>query len=74
MFRSPARASHADPSVSCVLVALVIPLVVQTRPIGVWLLGRRDPDDYFPASDVQLLSTVANQLYLRSPSSFCALS
>ena len=43
-------------------VRLVIPLVVQTQPIGVWLLGRRDPDDYFPASDVQLLSTVANQI------------
>jgi two-component system cell cycle sensor histidine kinase/response regulator CckA len=43
-------------------VRLVIPLIVQAQPIGVWLLGRRDPDDYFPASDVQLLSTVANQI------------
>jgi two-component system, cell cycle sensor histidine kinase and response regulator CckA len=43
-------------------VRLVIPLVVQAQPIGVWLIGRRDPDDYFPASDVQLLSTVANQI------------
>ncbi|HEV7503659.1 MAG TPA: ATP-binding protein [Thermoanaerobaculia bacterium] len=43
-------------------VRLVIPLVVQAQPIGVWLIGRRDPDDYFPASDVELLSTVANQI------------
>jgi PAS domain S-box-containing protein len=43
-------------------VRLVIPLIVQAQPIGVWLLGRRDPDDYFPASDIQLLSTVANQI------------
>ena len=37
------------------------------RPPGagrsaIWLIGRRDPDDYFPASDIQLLSTVANQI------------
>ncbi|MBW8876677.1 MAG: response regulator, partial [Acidobacteria bacterium] len=43
-------------------VRLVIPLVVQAQPIGAWLIGRRDPDDYFPASDVHLLSTVANQI------------
>ncbi len=43
-------------------VRLVIPLAVQGRPIGVWLIGRRDPDDYFPAIDIHLLSTVANQI------------
>ncbi len=43
-------------------VRLVVPLVVQAQAIGVWLIGRRDPDDYFPASDIQLLSTVANQV------------
>ncbi|HEY9420745.1 MAG TPA: PAS domain S-box protein, partial [Thermoanaerobaculia bacterium] len=43
-------------------VRLVIPLVLQTRTIGVWLIGRRDPDDFFPASDIHLLSTVANQI------------
>ncbi|HSS49167.1 MAG TPA: ATP-binding protein [Thermoanaerobaculia bacterium] len=51
----------ADPSPRS-WVRLVIPLVVQARPIGVWLIGRRDPDDYFPASDIELLSTVANQI------------
>jgi PAS domain S-box-containing protein len=43
-------------------VRLVIPLAIQARTIGVWLIGRRDPDDYFPASDIHLLSTVANQI------------
>ncbi len=43
-------------------VRLVIPLVVQAQTVGIWLLGRRDPDDYFPASDIHLLSTVANQI------------
>ncbi|HET9208900.1 MAG TPA: response regulator [Thermoanaerobaculia bacterium] len=43
-------------------VRLAVPLVLQARPVGIWLIGRRDPDDYFPASDIQLLSTVANQI------------
>ncbi|HEX6903144.1 MAG TPA: ATP-binding protein [Thermoanaerobaculia bacterium] len=43
-------------------VRLALPLVVQTRTLGIWLIGRRDPDDFFPASDVHLLSTVANQI------------
>lgn len=43
-------------------VRLVIPLTLQGQTIGVWLIGRRDPDDFFPVSDIQLLSTVANQI------------
>ena len=43
-------------------VRLVIPLTLQGETVGVWLIGRRDPDDFFPASDIQLLSTVANQI------------
>jgi two-component system cell cycle sensor histidine kinase/response regulator CckA len=43
-------------------VRLVIPLPLQSETLGVWLIGRRDPDDYFPASDIRLLSTVANQV------------
>ncbi len=49
-----------DPALSW--VRLVIPLLLQGRTLGVWLIGRRDPDDYFPASDIHLLSTVANQI------------
>jgi PAS domain S-box-containing protein len=43
-------------------VRLAIPLVVQTETIGVWLLGRRDPDDAYPSADVHLLTMVANQI------------
>jgi len=43
-------------------VRLVIPLTLQSETIGVWLMGRRDPDDFYPASDIHLLSTVANQI------------
>ncbi|HEV7518819.1 MAG TPA: ATP-binding protein, partial [Thermoanaerobaculia bacterium] len=43
-------------------VLLVVPLALQAKAIGVWLIGRRDPDDYYPVSDVRLLSTVANQI------------
>ncbi|MES1244928.1 MAG: ATP-binding protein [Acidobacteriota bacterium] len=43
-------------------IRLAIPLVVQAETIGVWLLGRRDPDDAYPATDIHLLTTVANQI------------
>jgi PAS domain S-box-containing protein len=43
-------------------VRLVIPLSLQAETIGVWLIGRRDPDDFYPASDIHLLSMVANQI------------
>jgi two-component system cell cycle sensor histidine kinase/response regulator CckA len=49
-----------DPALSW--VRLVIPLLLQGQTLGVWLIGRRDPDDYFPATDIHLLSTVANQI------------
>jgi PAS domain S-box-containing protein len=49
-----------DPALSW--VRLVIPLVLQAQTVGVWLIGRRDPDDFFPTSDIRLLSTVANQI------------
>lgn len=43
-------------------VRLVLPLAVQGRAVGAWLIGRRDPDDFFPVTDIHLLSTVANQI------------
>jgi PAS domain S-box-containing protein len=43
-------------------VRLALPLTVQGRTVGVWLIGRRDPDDFFPVSDIHLLATVANQV------------
>ena len=52
----------AEPAPRFGWVRLVLPLAVQGEAIGVWLIGRRDPDDHFSASDIQLLSTVGNQL------------
>ncbi|MEA2558707.1 MAG: two-component system, cell cycle sensor histidine kinase and response regulator CckA [Acidobacteriota bacterium] len=43
-------------------VRLVTPLSLQGETIGIWLLGRRDPDDHYPAAEVHLLTTVANQI------------
>ena len=43
-------------------VRLCIPLATQDRVIGLWLLGRRDPDDFYPRTDIQLLSRLANQI------------
>ena len=43
-------------------VRLVIPLTIQGKPVGLWLLGRRDPDDHYGRSDIELLSNLANQI------------
>ncbi len=43
-------------------VRLAIPIVVRKQLIGVWLLGKRDPDDYYPQPDVGLLSTLGSQI------------
>ncbi len=43
-------------------VRLALPLEVKEEVLGAWLMGRRDPDDFYPAGDIQLLSTVANQV------------
>jgi PAS domain S-box-containing protein len=57
---STERASPERPGPSW--VHLVVPLSLQGRDIGVWLLGRRDPDDYYPLSDIRLIETVGNQI------------
>lgn len=43
-------------------VRLPIRIEVGAEPVGVWLLGKRDPDDYYPQRDVELLRTLANQI------------
>ena len=43
-------------------VRLVVPLSILENTIGVWLLGRRDPDDYYTQSDINLLGNLANQI------------
>ncbi len=43
-------------------VRLALPLVAREKTIGIWLLGRRDPDDFYPKNDIELLQTIANQV------------
>jgi len=43
-------------------VRLAIPLVTREKTIGVWLFGRRDPDDFYPQNDIDLLHSLANQM------------
>ena len=43
-------------------VRLIVPLSVQDEVVGIWLLGRRDPDDFYPNSDIVLLTNLANQI------------
>jgi signal transduction histidine kinase len=47
-------------------IRLALPLQVEQARLGVWLFGRRDPDDYYPLRDIELLSTLANQVALGS--------
>ncbi len=42
-------------------VRLVIPLEVGGELTGMWLLGRRDPDDYYNQSEITSLQIIANQ-------------
>jgi len=42
-------------------VKLVIPLETQDLTIGWWLLGRRDPDDFYSKSEIRVLTNLANQ-------------
>ncbi|HEU0075100.1 MAG TPA: ATP-binding protein [Dehalococcoidia bacterium] len=43
-------------------VRLAVPVALQNKTIGVWLFGKRDPDDFYPVSDIILLSKLANQI------------
>ena len=45
-------------------VRLVIPLVLREKTVGLWLFGRRDPDDYYSCDDIALLTTLAGQVAL----------
>ena len=42
-------------------VRVILPLKFDQELIGVWLLGRRDPNDYYEDQTVQALKTIAQQ-------------
>jgi signal transduction histidine kinase len=42
-------------------VRLTLPLQFGSELIGMWLLGRRDPDDYYSPAEIPSLQSLANQ-------------
>ncbi len=42
-------------------IRLILPLTADGKLRGFWLLGRRDPDDYYAPGDIDMLATIANQ-------------
>lgn len=42
-------------------VQLALPLKVGEDVLGLWLFGRRDPDDFYSQSEIPLLRSLANQ-------------
>jgi len=51
---------HPDPKQQW--IRLVIPIRVDGRLLGIWLLGGKEPDDFYPQHDIDVLTTLANQI------------
>jgi signal transduction histidine kinase len=45
----------------CPWALLTLALRVENELVGLWLLGRRDPDDHYGAAEISLLQTLAHQ-------------
>ncbi|MGB0386820.1 MAG: ATP-binding protein [Ardenticatenaceae bacterium] len=46
---------------SCPWVRVILPLQIGEETIGLWLLGRRDPDDFYAQAEIATLQAIANQ-------------
>ena len=55
------RPPQAERPQACPWVRLALALRVQGQPAAVWLLGARDPDDYYAASELPILQALADQ-------------
>jgi signal transduction histidine kinase len=42
-------------------IRLILPLKIGDDLIGLWLLGRRDPEDSYPHAEIVILQSIANQ-------------
>jgi signal transduction histidine kinase len=40
---------------------LILPLKIEKKTIGLWLLGRRDPDDYYAQMEIPMFQAIADQ-------------
>ncbi|MCA9968592.1 MAG: PAS domain S-box protein [Anaerolineales bacterium] len=56
------RSPDLEPAAPLSWVRLAILLKTRDEVKGIWLFGKRDPDDFYPQPDVDLLQTLANQL------------
>jgi signal transduction histidine kinase len=57
VYRSPQLATDDLPSP---WVRLILPLQLGDQLIGFWLLGRRDPDDFYSQQEILTLTSLAN--------------
>lgn len=60
---NPARPPDdpGEPSNDFSWAKVILSLKVQERVIGLWLLGSRDPDDFYAVSELSVLEAIANQ-------------
>jgi len=58
-YRPPLSAQTRDEKISWIRLAL--PLAVGSQLIGLWLLGRRDPDDFYAKIEIPTLQAIADQ-------------
>ncbi|MEM1179830.1 MAG: ATP-binding protein [Acidobacteriota bacterium] len=60
--RAEISKSSEDLPAGLTWVRAAVPLFNRGESLGVWLLGRRDPDDEYPPQDLQSLRLLANQV------------
>ena len=40
---------------------LILPITAEGKLLGLWILGRRDPDDYYAPGEIDVLEAIVNQ-------------
>jgi hypothetical protein len=58
------RAPVETEALSFAWVRVILRLTVEEKTVGLWLLGRRDPDDLYTQSEIEYLQVIANQTAL----------
>jgi signal transduction histidine kinase len=57
-YRTPETSVSTEPSA---WVRLALELKIDDELVGLWLFGRRDPDDFYSQGEIPLLQSLANQ-------------
>lgn len=55
------RAPTEEVSQPYAWIRLILPLEIEKKTMGLWLLGRRDPDDFYSQSEIPILKALADQ-------------